>query len=708
MRHQGSCVSLRGEVPRIRIAATACQPGRKIAKQCQTLTAGVATLLLLVAVAVPRHSAAEADPGDSTGKPLKQLTLEQLGNVEVTTVTKAPETVWNTAAAISVITQEDIQRSGVTTIADALRLAPGVEVARISGDEWSVGIRGFGSRLSRSVLVLIDGRSVYSTLTAGVYWEVQDTLLEDIDRIEVIRGPGGTIWGPNAVNGVINIITKSSKETQGGLVAAGGGNVEQGFAEARYGAGNSKGLTYRFYSKGFARSPQYHSDGFNYDPWQGGQGGFRMDWIPSGRDSYTLQGDIYDDAAGETVQAATYNPPSQRILEGYARLSGGNILWNWKRTLAEKKDIQITAYYDRTNRHELNFGDLRNTVSVDFLERFPLPRQEISWGLGLWLSHGNEIEVVSGLTFSPPQLTDQLYTAFLQDEVTLLPNRLSLIAGTKFLKTNFSDPTLEPSVRLLYTPTSTQTLWAAVTHAVRTPAQVERDFFLSSFLGPAPNGLPFFARINANRNFRSERLNGYELGYRRLVGSSVYVDIATFFNQYHDLLSEDITGPLFIETNPAPAHVLLPAEFGNGLKATTEGGEIASEWRPTSFWRLRGSYSFLDMHVERGRGSLDVGTAPIVQGSSPQHQLLFQSNFDLPKSLTADFQVRYVSDLPALSVPAYWTGDASIGWEAGRQVHLSVVGQNLFQPHHYESLYDPRGLVGIKRSVYGKIAWRSK
>lgn len=596
MRHQCSCVPSLLEMSRAGIG-----PSKRFHTKTYWLKLPAAmAVLLLLAAAVPGHGETEA--GDQTGKPLKQLTLEQLGNVEVTTVSKEPETVWNTPAAIFVITQEDIQRSGATSIPEALRLAPGVEVARISGDEWSIGIRGFGSRLSRSVLVLIDGRSVYSTLTAGVYWEVQDTVMEDIDRIEVIRGPGGTIWGPNAVNGVINIITKSSKDTQGGLVTAGGGNIEQGFAEARYGAGTGKNLTYRFYGKGFARSPEFHPDGFNYDSWQAGQAGFRMDWSGQAHDSYTLQSDIYDDAAGEAVQAATYNPPAERTLEGYAHLSGGNILWSWKRTLGEKKDLQVTAYYDRTNRHELNFGDLRNTVSVDFLERFPLRRQEISWGLGLWLSHGNEIEVVSGLTFVPPQLTDQLYTAFLQDEITLAPNRLSLIAGTKFLKTNFSDPLFEPSLRLMYTPSPTQTVWVAFTHAVRTPAQVERDFFLSSFIGTAPNGLPFFARFNANRNFRSEELNGYELGYRHLLGSKVYVDIDGFFNQYHDLLSEDLTGPIFIETDPAPTHLLLPAEFGNGLKATTEGGEIASEWRPRNYWRLRASYSFLEMHLERGLG----------------------------------------------------------------------------------------------------------
>lgn len=650
---------------------------------------------------------AEDNPGQ-TDQSLKNLSLSELGNIEVTTVNKEPEVVWKTPAAIFVITQREIQRSGATSIPEALRLAPGVEVARISSDQWSIGIRGFGSRLSRSVLVLMDGRIVYSPFTAGVYWEVQDYLMEDIDRIEVIRGPGGTIWGPNAVNGVISIITKSSKETQGGLLSGGAGNVEQGFGEGRYGGSKGPDFSYRVYGKGFARSPEFHADGINYDAWQSGQAGFRMDWNRGTRDTYTLQGDGYYQAAGESVAASTYNPPANFVLDGNAHLSGGNVLWRWRRTLGEKKDFHFDAYYDQTSRHELNFGDIRNNFDVDFVDRFPLPRQEISWGVGAYISHGHEIELYSGLYFDPSILTDQYYTAFIQDEITLVKDRLSLIAGPRFQKTNFTGPLFEPSVRLLYTPTATQTIWAGFTQAVRTPADVERDFFLSSYLGPTPSGLPLFARFNANRNFQPERLNGYELGYRRLLGPRLYFDVATFFNQYRNLLSEDITGPIFVENDPAPTHLLLPAEFGNGLEATTEGGEISAQWQPEPFWRVTGSYSFLEMHVKQAPNSADIGSAQITQGSSPQNEFLIQNNFDLPKAITADFQVRYVGSLPALHVPSYWTGDLSLGWSPNKQVLFSLVGQNLFQPYHYEYANDPRGPVGIERSIFAKVTWISK
>jgi iron complex outermembrane receptor protein len=634
---------------------------------------------------------------------LKNMTLEQLGNIEVTTVSREPEAVWKTAAAIFVITQDDIRRSGATNIPEALRLAPGVEVARITSGEYAIGIRGFNSRLSRSVLVLIDGRTVYTPFTAGTYWETQDTPMADIERIEVIRGPGGTIWGPNAVNGVINIVTRNSADTQGKSIEGGGGNVEQVFGDARYGSGNGKGLTYRAYAKGFGWAPEYHSDGANYDDWHGGQGGFRMDWNKNARDSYRLEGDIYGQDFGERAPASTYNPPANYLLSGDASLYGGNILWNWTRVQGEGRDIQLAAYYAHDTRDEVNFGDIRNTVDVDLVDRFPLPRQDVTWGFTARASHGSEEELYSGLSFTPSHRTDQLYQAFVQDRISVVSDQLALIAGTKVLKTNYTGVLAEPSIRILYTPTPTQTLWGAYTHALRTPADVERDFNLSSLLGYAANGLPIFARFSANPNFWSEQLNGSDLGYRGLAGAKFYVDIATFYNHYGDLFSEDLVHAPYVETNPAPTHILIPAQFGNGLVASTDGGEVTPQWRPARWWQLGGSYSFLEMHVKKGKDSKDIGSAPVTEGSSPEHQVLIQNVFDLPKSVSADMQVRYVSALPGLKVPSYWTGDATVQWAATRNIRLTAAGQNLFQPHHVEFVYDPGPPVGIRRGFYFQL-----
>lgn len=655
---------------------------------------------------------ARPGPGDQS---LKQLSLEQLGNVEVTTVSKQPTQVWQTPAAIYVITQDDIHRSGATSVPEALRLAPGVEVARIDSSKWSIGIRGFGSRLSRSVLVLIDGRTVYTTLFAGTYWEVQNVMLEDVERIEVIRGPGGTIWGPNAVNGVINIITKSAKDTRGLLVSAASGNEEQGLASARYGGTFGNGFNYRLYAMGFDRGPQIHTDGLNFDRWREGQGGFRLDWQNAARDAFSLHGDLYTETAGERVQAGNYDPPFQRTIDGNAQLSGGNLTFQWSRTMGEAKDIKIEAFYDRTNRHEPNLGDMRDTFDVDYVQHYPLWHQKLSWGLGIRASRGREIEVVSGDVFVPGVRTDQLYTAFVQDEIPIVPNRLSLFAGTKLLVTNYAGIEPEPSFRMLWTPTATETVWASFTHAVRTPSDAERDFYLSSFLGngvAASNSLPTFARFNANPDFQSETLDGDELGYRHLFRSNVYLDVAAFYNNYRHLLSQELTGPFTVATgvpfpdaNPPFSYNLISAQFRNGLRGNTKGVEIAPEWQVLPFWRLRGSYSFLHMNLAKELGSGDLGTAPSIQGSSPEHQATVQSYLDLPKSVSFNFEYRFVSALLSQSVPAYSTANVHVSWRLNRNVEFSVVGDNLFQGGHAEFAGDPGPLVLIRRSAYGKVTF---
>ncbi len=682
--------------------------GQQCAKQPrQDCTGGPLVLFLCLLLALSTAKADQQQPSASQTGPaeLKKLSLEELSQIEVISPSKEPEPAFKIPMAIYVITGEEILRSGVTTIPEALRLAPGVEVARIDGNKWSVGIRGFGSRLSRSVLVLIDGRTVYTTFFAGTYWEVQDTLMEDIDRIEVIRGPGGTIWGPNAVDGVINIITKDTRDTHGMLATTGGGNEEQGFASFRYGGGNGRNLDYRVYGKGYTRGPEHHQDQRNFDDWRGTQAGFRMDWRKTSRDTITVQGDLYTDVAGERVSATSYTQPYSRIIDGNADLAGGNILARWKRDLANGNDLQLQAYYDRTSRTEPNFDETRDTLDVDFLHRMRLAkRHQVTWGAGARISIGDAPQVVSGLTFQPQKRTDQLYTAFVQDEIGLIEKRLSLTIGTKLLRTNFTSLDFQPSARLAWTPDEKQTVWASFTHTLRTPSRAEEDFYLSGYIGTA-GGLPYFARFNANSQFAPEQLNGYELGYRRLMQRDFYVDVATFFNHYHDLFSEDITGPPAIETTPAPTHLLLPAQFRNDLLGATTGVEIAPEWRPTTFWRLRGSYSYLHIDLKKKPGTPEIGTAPQIEGASPQHEGSVQSSFDLPKHLQFDLTFRYVSALPSQSVDSYATGDARLAWRFARQFEVALVGQNLLQPWHVEYAGDPGLAVGIERSVYVKLTW---
>jgi iron complex outermembrane receptor protein len=642
--------------------------------------------------------------GELTGERLTQVSLEQLGQIEVTTASKRPVKVSRTPAAIYVVTQEDIRRSGATSIPEALRLVPGVEVARIDSNTWSLGVRGFGSALSRSVLVLIDGRSVYTPLFAGVYWQVQDTLLEDIERIEVIRGPGGTIWGANAVNAVINIITKNAKDTHGTLVSTGGGNLDQGFAHFRYGSGNDKGFDYRVYGKAFVRGAQFHPDGHSFDNWRMGQTGFRADWGLHQRDTLTLQGDLYNGDAGQRLAINGYNPPFVTNVEQQVEISGGNLLGRWKRVFTAASDIEVQTYYDRTNRRQANFGESRDTFDIDFIHHVVLPwRQDFLWGLGARLSSGNTTDDDPTVVFTPGHFTDKLYSSFIQDEIAVVRDRLSLTVGSKFLHNSYSGFEVEPGARILWTPNERQTVWAAVTRAVRTPSRVEEDLQLTAFA--APNPLTFY-RVVGDRGFSSEDLIGYEAGYRTLVKPKFYVDIAAFYNNYDHLLSLEPGAP-FSENSPTPTHTVVPLFFRNGLLGKTSGFEVAPDWTPISWWRLRGSYSYLYMDLQKHSGSLDATTASSTEGSSPHHQIVIQSSIDLPKKLELDQTFRYVSALPAQRVGAYATGDVRFSWRALRSVEFSIVGQNLFQPHHPETAGDPGPVVGMQRSVYAKITWQT-
>ena len=424
--------------------------------------------LLLAAGSVKNISAELSSTDQRTSGRLTQLSLEKLGNTEVTTVSKEPVKVARTPAAVYVITQEDIRRSGATSIPDVLRLVPGVEVARIDSSKWSLGVRGFGSRLSRAVLVLIDGRTVYTPLFAGVYWEVQDALLQDVDRVEVIRGPGGTIWGANAVNAVINIITKNAKDTHGTLVSTGGGSLDQGFVGFRYGAGDGNNLNYRVYGKAFTRGPEFHTDKRQFDDWRMGQFGFRTDWDVNTRDSLTLQGDIYEGNAGERVRITNYSPPAVTDVEENAELSGGNLLGRWRRALADGSDVQVQAYYDRTNRHEPSLGEIRDTFDIDFLPHLTLlKRQNFLWGLGARWSRGHFIEVVPTVVFAP-QVTDKLYSGFVQDELPIVSGQLWLTIGSKFLHNNYTGFEIQPTARLLWAPSPRHTVWGAVTRGANT------------------------------------------------------------------------------------------------------------------------------------------------------------------------------------------------------------------------------------------------
>jgi len=668
----------------------------KAARARQLVLQGVLVALLAICLVAESFAADQGRLPDADS--LKQLSLSELGNIEVTTPSKAPEEIWKTPAATYVLTQEDIRRSGATSIPEMLRLVPGVEVARINSNQWAVSIRGLGSAFSRSVLVLIDGRSVYTPLFAGVYWDVQNIPLEDIERIEVVRGPGGTIWGSNAVNGVINIITKKAKNTHGTYASVRSGNIDQGGGTFRYGGAHGANLDYRVYGMGFGLAPEFHPDKDNYDSWQLGQAGFRTDSTFGDRDNLTVQGDIYKGKVGQQVSIAYFSPLIQKNVDGIQDVSGGNLLGVWRHTISDTSDLQVQAYYDRTSRFGPQLGETRDTFDFDFVHHLQLgERNQVAWGFGTRLSQGDFTQTVATVNFVPHNENDTIYSTFVQDQIAIFKNKLWLTLGSKFEHNNFTGWENQPGVRLLFNPTPHQTVWAAVTRAVRTPSRIDEDLQLTGLVLPNP---PIFVCICDNGKFVSETLLGYELGYRRLITPNLYVDVAGFHNKYNDLQNFGAAS-LSIENSPPPQHILISVPFANGIMGSTNGGEIAPDWKATRWVELRAAYSYTSLNfVDRATHakSSDISS---YEGSSPHNEVTGQAFFSLPKGFQFSPTYRYVGAVSAQLTPSYQTMDARIAWRFAKHLELSFTGQNLFQPRHPEF-----GSVLVERGGYGQITWR--
>ena len=634
--------------------------------------------------------------------PLRELSLEQLAGLEVTTVAKQPSEVWRTPAAITVLTQDDIRRSGVTTLPELLRLVGGVQVSRMDSDHWAIGIRGLTSSFSKALLVLIDGRSVYTPLFGGVYWQVQETQLEDIERIEVIRGPGGTIWGSNAVNGVINVITRHSRDSAGLLVSAGGGNVDQGRLSVRYGGSGRGAMSYRVYATGSNHDSQYNRDGHAYDEWSLAQGGFRIDVARPRGQSLRLQGDVYQGTMGERVAVGSFTPPAQVLVEGSDDVSGGNLVADWERELSRRTSLRLQAYYDRTVRDAIHFGEERNTFDVDLLLRTPIGRrQQVSWGVGARSSRSDVTSTYPTLFLVPEDRDQRLASVYGQDEIAVLPDRLFVTLGTKLEHNTYTGWEVEPSARVLWRVDRQETLWGGVTRAVRTPSRIETDLRLTFFAAPSPL---IYAQLAGSAGFDAEAVVGVEAGYRRLVSASFYVDVTAFHNTYKNLSSFSPFA-ISVQTTPIP-HLLGTTTYENGIRATSDGFEVSPDWRPRSWARIRGSYALLTINATNRPGSRDLNNVALYEGSVPRHQAFVQASLTLPRHLEADYVQRGVARLVSHSVPGYVTGDARLGWEAAKGVTLAVAAQNLFAPRHLEFFRDEFPNPGIRRSVFVSATWR--
>ena len=640
------------------------------------------------------------------------ITLEDLMDLQVTSVSKRAQKLADAAAAIFVITQDDIRRSGASSIPEALRFVPGLEVARIDENKWAIGSRGFNGRFDNKLLVLIDGRSVYTPLFSGVYWNVQDVMLEDVDRIEVIRGPGATLWGANAVDGVINIITKPAKLTQGGIVTVEAGTEERTAESARYGGKIGDNVYYRAYTKYSDWDASVGPTGANAsDGWHALRGGFRVDSTPSRADSLTIQGDLYRSNFGETLTVPSLSAPYSRTFPNAGKYSGGNILGHWNHAFS-RSSTSLQVYYDDTNTADNSlFTDHEAVYDVDFQHDLHLGEsQDFVWGLGY-----RSIQDTNGSSFTvslqPNHSRLNQYSGFVQDEVSLFDKRLRVTLGSKFEHNDFTGFEVEPNVRFVGILSKNQSVWAAISRAVRTPALTEEGLQLNEVVVP-PGAPPFFSplpvieSIFGSRQFRSEDLLAYEVGYRVQATSTFSADIATFYNSYTNLRSAE-PGTPFVEGSPIPTDVVVPFVASNKMGGKTYGAELFGDWRVIPKWRLLASYSYLQMGIRKNSDSLDP-TADNPDGASPRHQWYVRSSLDLPMHLEQDLTVRYVDRLSSLNIPSYYSLDAQLGWKPIAHLELSVGGQNLLNKRHVEFIPEFINTIPtrVARTFRGTITWR--
>jgi iron complex outermembrane recepter protein len=685
---------LRRRTPRVDARTKLTDARMKLTAAAMKSTAA-ATLRAAICCAAAIYCApAQADSSSSTIGDLKQLNVEDLMNVEITSVARHPQKLLDAASAIQVITQEDIRRSGATSIPEALRLADNLQVAQKNSHDWAISARGFNTALGNKLLVMIDGRTVYTPLYSGVFWDVQDYLLEDIDRIEVISGPGGTLWGANAVNGVINIITKSAADTQGVYAEAGGGSEPHEFAGARYGGSLDADTHFRVYGKFFDRGDEVLANGDpEPDAWRQGRAGFRIDSEHSAQDRFTVQGDYYD--GHENVQTG-----------GEGDASGDNLLGRWTRVLSDDSDLSLQSYIDQTHLslptppltvNGLQFSppgflyDDLTTYDVDFQHRFGIgARNRIVWGLGFRYTHDAVLDA-PGLGFTPAVLEQNLYSAFVQDEIALRKN-LSFTLGTKLEHNDYTGFEFEPNARLSWILNSSQAVWAAVSRAVRTPSRIDHDL--------TEGAPPYPVILEGGAKFTSEAVIAYELGYRAQLNSKFTASVSSFYNQYNDVRSTSIT----------PA-TLIPIYFANNLEGDTYGLEFSGNYQVSEAWSLHAGYTLLEEHLRVKPGEFDLDDA-LNETADPEHQFSLRSSLNLPRHAEFDAALRWVDTLRTNNgptpgtVPSYFELNTRLAWHASERLELSLVGQNLLHNHHPEYGFPDPSRVEIQRSVYGKLAWR--
>jgi len=617
----------------------------------------------------PATSFAQTNSNRLPANELKKMSLEELMGLEVTTVSKKSEKLTKAASAIQVITHEDIKRSGATNLPELLRLVTNLQVTQLNSYAHIISSRGFNAAFSNKLLVMIDGRTVYSPLFAGVFWDAQQVVLEDIEQIEVVSGPGGTLWGANAINGAINIITKKAKDTKGLLLTAAAGNFLKKAGTLRYGGSIGTDISYRIYAQHHDRGNTYLPDGeAEMDAWRISNGGFRLDWTPTTKDAVTLQGNSYG-GKQETLQSPSY-------------LDGQNILSRWTHTVSENSGIVVQLYFDRTWRRDAPstlYNELY-TYDLEFQHEFKIgDKHRLLWGTGYRSLDDHTFNSTDFIGILPNIRHMDLFSVFIQDEIMLSPMTI-LTLGTKVQHNDFTGIEIQPSTRLAWSPDSQQTIWMAVSRAVRTPSRIDVDYYLPVY--PVPPGTP---SVQGGPNFVSEKVGAYELGYRIQPDDNLTLSLASFFNNYSDLYSVDVL--------PGT----LTYQIQNGVEGQSWGLEISGAWQLSEDWRLKGGYTYFDKDLHNSANSTYDFSA---LGNDAKHQGLLTSNMNLPGNFQLDLSMRYLGELPQPLIQDYFGLDARVAWILDESIELSVVGQNLGKEKHREILNQ------IPRSLYGKITCR--
>lgn len=664
-------------------------------------------ILILISTTFIPIQAKAATGASAADNEFLDMDLSELMQITITSVSKKPEPITDAASAIFVITAEDIERIGATSIPEVLRLAPGLQVSQFGSNKWTIAARGFSAHFSNKLLVLIDGRSIYTPAFSGVYWDVQNTLLEDIKRIEVIRGPGATLWGSNAMNGVINIITKSAADTQGGLVKLGVGNKERFQGGLRYGgeiSQTTKGRSYLIYNN--RDSYDLYSDNRSAnDDWEVLQGGFRLDGNPSNKTTWTFQGDIYNNDENQLV-SPYWLPTFPFVTEERDNFTakGWNLLGRYQRRFSKTQAFTLQTYYDVTQRDELYVGQKHHTLDLE-------AQYQTLWGKSHALTTGLGYRNISA-DFDPTfqvmakeNHSDNIYSGFIQDAITLIPDRLTLTLGTKWEHNDYTGHEFQPSGRLMWKPAPKHAFWSAISRAVRTPSQIEDSGEIIYRITPTLPPNLAISRFIADGRFDSEEMIAYEAGYRWFPRNNLSFDLALFYNDYDTLLSAERDNPL------SPNNLY----FDNKASAKGHGAELTVDWQATDKIDLLFSYTYLNINADIDGDSTSNDILLNYEGSFPKHQLSLNANVDFLEKWSGNLWLRYVDKIESASTAAeamgieiddYFDCDLGLTYRAKENLTFKLVGQNLFQSGRLEFVSEfPSPPTEVERGFYATITF---